>query len=328
MKIALIGPGIMAIPPPGWGAVEILIWDYYKELMNQGHSVDIINKIRSNDFEQRDPESQYCRDLISIINSKDYDFVHLHYDVLYHILSSLKCHRVAITSHYPNLGLFHKHKEDQYTEIFEGICNNTNHYIFAPSKKDLLIFESKCKDPSKLFLVVNSSDHREITPNFNGKFTDRSIYLGRIEERKQQHKYYSIPGIDFYGRCIYPQFSQLSCYKGEPSRAELVDLLSNYGNLVHLSACENATPLVIKEALLAGLPVVTNKWSMDDLDPDLPFIDVVPDDKLDDLGYIYSVICQNRSKQHLKSVIRDYAYQKFSTEVLVKAYIDKIKTVL
>ena len=27
MKITLIGPGIMEIPPKGWGAVEILIWD-------------------------------------------------------------------------------------------------------------------------------------------------------------------------------------------------------------------------------------------------------------------------------------------------------------
>ena len=32
MKFALIGPGILSIPPPGWGAVEILIWDYYNEL--------------------------------------------------------------------------------------------------------------------------------------------------------------------------------------------------------------------------------------------------------------------------------------------------------
>ena len=27
MKISIIGPGIMPIPPIGWGAVEILVWD-------------------------------------------------------------------------------------------------------------------------------------------------------------------------------------------------------------------------------------------------------------------------------------------------------------
>ena len=28
MKLVIIGPGIMPIPPKGWGAVESLIWDY------------------------------------------------------------------------------------------------------------------------------------------------------------------------------------------------------------------------------------------------------------------------------------------------------------
>ena len=43
MKIALIGPGIMPIPPKAWGAVEILIWDYYNELTRMGNDVTIIN---------------------------------------------------------------------------------------------------------------------------------------------------------------------------------------------------------------------------------------------------------------------------------------------
>ena len=43
MKIALIGPGIMEIPPDGWGAVEMLIWDYTVILRELGHRVEIIN---------------------------------------------------------------------------------------------------------------------------------------------------------------------------------------------------------------------------------------------------------------------------------------------
>ena len=37
MKIALVGPRIMEIPPKGWGAVESLIWDYATELGELGH---------------------------------------------------------------------------------------------------------------------------------------------------------------------------------------------------------------------------------------------------------------------------------------------------
>ena len=43
MKIALIGPGIMEIPPPKWGAVEMLIWDYALILKELGNRVQIIN---------------------------------------------------------------------------------------------------------------------------------------------------------------------------------------------------------------------------------------------------------------------------------------------
>ena len=43
MKIALVGPGIMEIPPKGWGAVESLIWDYATELDELGHEGVIIN---------------------------------------------------------------------------------------------------------------------------------------------------------------------------------------------------------------------------------------------------------------------------------------------
>ena len=43
MKISIVGPGIMPIPPTGWGAVEILIWDSKNALEALGHTVQIIN---------------------------------------------------------------------------------------------------------------------------------------------------------------------------------------------------------------------------------------------------------------------------------------------
>ena len=43
MHIAFIGPGILPIPPNGWGAVELLVWEYAKELGELGHSGTIIN---------------------------------------------------------------------------------------------------------------------------------------------------------------------------------------------------------------------------------------------------------------------------------------------
>jgi hypothetical protein len=67
MKITLVGPGIMPIPPTGWGAVEILVWDTKNALENLGHTVQIVNTRDQNQ-------------IISEINSFRPDFVHIHYD--------------------------------------------------------------------------------------------------------------------------------------------------------------------------------------------------------------------------------------------------------
>jgi len=42
MRIAQITPGIIQIPPNGWGAVEKIIWEYTKVLRRLGHGVEII----------------------------------------------------------------------------------------------------------------------------------------------------------------------------------------------------------------------------------------------------------------------------------------------
>ena len=62
MKISIIGPGLMSIPPKGWGAVETLIWDMRNALIELGHEVDIINL--------RDPV-----EIIKQVNSFRPDFV-------------------------------------------------------------------------------------------------------------------------------------------------------------------------------------------------------------------------------------------------------------
>jgi glycosyltransferase involved in cell wall biosynthesis len=157
---------------------------------------------------------------------------------------------------------------------------------------------------------------------------ERSIYIGKIESRKQQHKYKTLRSLDFYGRCDDPIFEQLPCYKGEPSRSDLISNLTNYGNLVLLSTGENGTPLVIKEALMAGLPIVTNKYSANDLDLSLPFIDIIPDEKLDDFVYIQRIIDENREKQVFHREIRDYAVTLFSWENLVLSYLSTLDEII
>jgi glycosyltransferase involved in cell wall biosynthesis len=328
MKIALIGPGIMTIPPPGWGAVEILIWDYALVLRGMGHEVDILNELRMNPADQTGLHMPYCQRLVEKVNSGDYDFVHVHYDCLFHLLPYFICPKIGITSHYPYIDQPEKHRGDGYESIFHGICQNRNHIIFALSRKDYSMFEKYCFNKKNMFLAFNGANSSEITPVSNPMYGNRSIYLGKIESRKKQVVYSTIPGIDYYGKCEDNAFQKLSCYKGEiEGHQKMMDILSQYGNFVLLSDGENGTPLVIKEALMAGLPVVTNKYSSDDLDVSLPFIDIIPNDKLQDLKYIQWAIEDNKTKQTMKAAIRQYAEDNFSWNVLVRKYIDFIGSV-
>ena len=325
MKICLIGPGIMTIPPPGWGAVEILIWEYYLEMTEKGHEVDIINIIRNNQYEQSNPTTEYSQKLINTVNSKEYDFVHLHYDCLYHILPFIKCKNKGITSHYPYIDQKEKHQQDGYSETFKKICNNESHYIFALSKKDYNTFYENSKNKTRLFLLINGANHNEIVIDKDGSNKTKSIYIGKVEERKQQFKYCKIPNIDFYGKCEDNNFRQLDCYKGEFEHKELMNIMKTYGNLVLLSKGE-ADPLVIKEALMAGLPIVTNRHSIEGLDIS-EYINIIPDEKLDDLKYIENIISENLRKQHLKEEIRKYAVENFSWDVIVDMYLCHLKNI-
>ena len=307
--IVLVGPGIMTIPPPGWGAVEILIWEYYQELKAQGHHVVIVNPIRTSPYDQQ-PNTSYSQALIQEINAYDADVVHIHYDCLHYILPFLTCPRLYITSHFPYIG--NTEKYGGYHDVFHALCKNDRHSILAVSTKDYDIFKAFALHPEKVFYTPNGCS--PIPPlNRPGLYLDKSIYVAKVEPRKKQHLYCCIPNIDFYGKCD-DSFRTLSCYKGEKEHGEMVNLMREYGSLVLLSDGENGGPLVIKEALMAGIPVVTNQYS--GMEP-MPFIDIIPEERLHDMAYIQEVIEKSRTKD--RTGIREYASQ-FSWPKLVKDY--------
>lgn len=310
MKIVLVGPGILSIPPPGWGAVEILIWEYSLELKQQGHEVVIVNPIRKNPTDQL-PNTPYSKALIQEINGHQADVIHIHYDCLHYIIPFIKCPRVCISSHYPYIG--NTKEYGGYHSIFHSLCQNHRHFIFAISKKDYEVFKTYAVYPEKVYYTPNGTTYVEPLDR-PGLYLDKSIYVAKVEPRKKQHVYCCLPNIDFYGKCDDTAFRSLSCYKGEKEHGELMKLIREYGSLVLLSDGES-DPLVLKEALIAGLPVVTNCHSGM---PELPFLDIIPDDKLQDMKYIDGVLEKSRQKD--RTGIKEYASQ-FEWKNVVERYI-------
>jgi hypothetical protein len=314
MKIALIGPGIMPIPPSGWGAVEILIWDYRNELVTRGHEVVIINT--------KDKAA-----IISQVNDGAFDFVHLHYDVYYDILDKMTCPNIAITSHYPYIDKPGQHWKDGYTNIFTFLTSQTKYYNFVLAEKDRETFVKYGANMLKLKKIKNGINSEKFAflqlPIYN-----KTMYLGQITPRKNQAKYQNIPNIEFVGSCVDPNFNKLSVYYwGEWSREKIQKELTKYANLLLISEGE-ADPLVVKEALIAGLGVVINRSSAENLDVSKDFITVIDDDKKDDIEYISAALEANKKIcRSRRAEIRAYGIAQFDIKQECEKYLDIIYTI-
>lgn len=306
MRICLIGPGIMSIPPPGWGAVEILIWDYYEALKRLGHDVLIVNTPNPNE-------------IVKLVNNGNFDFVHLHYDVFYYLMPYLKCPLKAMTSHYPYIDTPEKHARDGYSRIFADMISTQEYYNFVLAKKDVISLLSRGADPLRIKKIKNGINS-SLFKFDESALLDRTIYLGKITPRKQQSKYQRIEGIDFVGACDDPSFDiKNPNYKGAWTREQIHNNLTQYSNIILMSEGE-ADPLVIKEALCAGLGVVVNRQSAENLEP-TDFITIVEDNDPN----IETKIRENREiSRGKRREIREYGISKYDIDIEVRKYIDTI----
>jgi len=314
MKIALIGPGIMPIPPLAWGAVEILIWDYSNELKKQGHDVTIINTPDANS-------------IVSQVNDGKFDFVHLHYDVFYRLLEHFHCPRIAITSHYPYIDKPEKHAMDGYDKIFDFLKTQSKYYNFVLADKDMKAFINAGANMKYLEKIKNGIDSK-LFEFLDTPIYDKTIYLGKITPRKNQAKFQRLKNVAFVGGCDDVNFYKKSKnYLGEWSREKIHKELTFFTNLLLISDGE-ADPLVVKEALIAGLGVVINKSSAENLNKDHDFITIVEDDKINDLHYIESKIEENKTICSCKrKIIRHYGIRNFDINIEVGNYISKINNI-
>ena len=310
MKIALIGPGIMPIPPTSWGAVEILIWQYKCFLEKHGHHVDVYN----------------TKDLESVsknINVGNYDFVHLQYDEYAGFFSNTLDVPFCTTTHY---GYIMKPDfwDSYYTNIYEQTFQSTS--ILALSEnimnKYLQSGYGGYIDYLRNGAEVYSFDFDSSSGN------NKALVLGKIEPRKRQSDIASRCNskceIDFVGPIVDSNFreNETCRYLGEWSKPELYQNLTNYSTLVLFSDGE-AAPLVVPEALSAGLSVVVSECASANLNRELPYVTVIPDgDVPDDFSDIVRKSCDENIKH--RGDIRKMAEEYFDWDVIVDEYVDKI----
>ena len=315
MKIAIVGPGIMPIPPTGWGAVEILIWDQKLALEELGHEVRIVNTASG-------------IEILKEINEVRPDFVHVQYDDFVELCPYIQ-YPNAITSHFGYL-----EQPNRWDYYGPRVASK-----FAQIKPNIFCLSPGIKNVYEKEMGI-SSDQLFVTPNGVNvdkfKFKEipltedmtKSIYLAKIDYRKRQHMFQSIQSLYYAGNNADPRFDISNNYLGEWSKETLYNNLTNYGNLVLLSDGE-AHPLVCLEAFAAGLGVVISQWAAANLDLDKDFITVIPEDKINDMEFVDGVMVRNRyySVNH-RPEIREYAESFSWTKVVEKYYVPAMEKII
>tara|TARA_B100001079_G_scaffold208718_1_gene182662 strand:+ start:834 stop:1760 length:927 start_codon:yes stop_codon:yes gene_type:complete len=301
MKIALIGPGIMPIPPEGWGGVEHLIWNFHNQLKKDGDEVTIIN-------------TKDLHKIVNTINGGKFDAVHLHYDQYANIMPYIECDRKMITSHYPYL----ENPEPQYEFLYDLLKDSKSHIVSLSDRIKDEFVRRGIDDVSVLPCGIET----DLYSLDDVVHTDRSIVVGKLEPRKRQ-AFLQKKGlnIDFIGNNADPSFDiDDPCYFGEQSKQDIMDNLTSYANMVLLSSGE-AHPFVCLEGMAAGLGLVLSEQSTANLDLSQPFITVIPDDKLEDISYLKDKIQENRTISiSMRNEIREYCRTNFDWSSIIKKY--------
>jgi glycosyltransferase involved in cell wall biosynthesis len=312
MKIALIGPGLMEIPPKNWGAVESLIWDYSEYLQQKNVDVNIINHPNLNVVAEH-------------INSTDYDFVHVQYDDHAGPLSYLLKKPFCTTMHY---GYIKEHygNYNGWKPIFDGILKSPGIFSLSPEITNLV----KSAGYNNFIRTVRNGAR---TKDFKFK-TDAQNYaicLGKIEHRKKQSFLASVCAnrckIDFIGPRVDSSFKENNTckYGGLWTKPDLYEKMTDYKCLVLLSDGE-AAPLVVPEALSAGLSIVVSRTAAANLDTTLPFIHVV--DELTEDNIVETINNATENNHKYRKQIRQYAFDVFDWSVICDHYLNCVKEFL
>ena len=312
MRICLIGPSGATIPPNGWGAVESLMWDYFVVLKKQhAHSVIYLTC----------PENE----MVQACNMYVPDIVYIMYDDYAYMSEKIACKKVYFMSHYayitsPQLTDTYKW---YYENIFMQAIRYQQYLTLNALSKDIADVYRKHGFKGRINIIGNGADDKSFQYTTMPTRGTQSIYVGKVEFRKRQYVYQNVPNLMFAGNYQDSDFDRSNPnYLGEWTKHVLYENLTNYGNLVLLSDGE-ADPLVVKEALIAGLGVVVSECASANLDRSKPFISIIPNDKLTDINYVSAAIASNRKiSLSMREDIRKYALETFSWSVIVKRFLD------
>ncbi len=303
MRICHVGHGRIAIPPDKWGAVESIITDYRVHCLRAGHDFFVVNEI----------DQDKAFDEVANIDPP-VDLIHLHDESKIDAFDLIP--QLVVTTHDPKFF----DKPNPFIDRFV----RGDFMIGCLCEKQLEQFITRGVRQERLLLFPNGSRSDLIQFKSVPAHPDRLICLGIIGQRKRQHLLFPIESVD----CIGPVADYDPVPYGKRSfkswsRDQVCEHLTDYAGLILVSEFE-AAPLVVIEALMAGLDVIVSEAASANLDQDQPFVHVLDEATINNPTLLQIAIDNILKQPKDRAAVRRYAEQNFDWSVLVKRYLDAI----
>jgi len=302
MKIAFVCGGVVPYPPPAYGGIELGVWNYQRVLQKLGHEVQVVNVMKG-------PMPWRKLQIVRQLNTAAPDLVHIKVSKFFKLARWLRGPQIVLQDHSPDAFF------PDYAQIHRALRGKSQIICLSPRIRDNYLRAGA--DAARLHVIPNGLPVAEYRCAAAPKFPERSICLAVVNPRKRQHLLCGLPGLDFAGPIEDGAGFRRENWLGEWSKETIRQRLTDYANLVLLSESEGHANVCL-EALACGLGLVVSEAGAQNLDTSLPFIEVIPEERIAQRDFTAAAIARNRRMARgMRAEIRSYAARNFEIEELV-----------
>lgn len=300
MRIVHIGHGRIEIPPRASGAVEAIISDYQFHCEKLGHEFLVVN------------EQSPAAAMQEAFHFNP-DVIHLHDESKVDELAKVEAPLKIVTTHDPT---FFEKPNPFIKRFVEG-----NFIVGCLCQRYADLFVKAGVAPDRIMLTPNGARGDLIRFTTRPRQPDRMICLGMIGWRKRQPLLLALPFVDCVGPVSVHDPVELNGSElWNWNKLQVYDWLTDHAALVLISKSE-AAPLVVVEALMAGLDVVVSEVAAANLDRSQPFIHVLDERTITNPLLLELALKKVLARTKDRQAVRAYAEQHFDWAVLTKNYL-------